>query len=274
MEGKLIFLDIDGTLTEPGTNIPPESAIDAMVKARQNGHKLFICTGRNYDMLSPLLKYGFDGVIGSAGGYVSYNDDVIFDCPMEDEQRIKVLEVLEKNCVFRTIECYDGSYCDQGLDKLLKEGNEGNSELLRWRKQIEESLNIKPISEYKGQPIYKIVFMCNDLKQLDEPRALLEKDFQFVIQEMNKNGIINGELINRRFDKGQAVERICKYLGCSIEDTIGIGDSMNDYEMISTVGISICMENGCEDLKNIADYVCPAVTNDGIKNAFEKFGII
>ena len=39
---KLIFLDIDGTLTEAGTNTPPDSAVRAMEAARAKGHKLFL----------------------------------------------------------------------------------------------------------------------------------------------------------------------------------------------------------------------------------------
>ncbi|MBQ4374649.1 MAG: HAD hydrolase family protein, partial [Erysipelotrichales bacterium] len=48
---KLIFLDIDGTLVEPGTNVPPQSAMDAIHKAQEAGNKVFLCSGRNYDML-------------------------------------------------------------------------------------------------------------------------------------------------------------------------------------------------------------------------------
>ena len=47
MEQKLIFLDIDGTLTEPGKNIPPASAVEAVCRARKNGHKVVLCSGRN-----------------------------------------------------------------------------------------------------------------------------------------------------------------------------------------------------------------------------------
>ena len=42
MECKLIFLDIDGTLTEPGKNVPPASAVEAVRKARDNGHKVVL----------------------------------------------------------------------------------------------------------------------------------------------------------------------------------------------------------------------------------------
>ena len=38
MGQKVIFLDIDGTLTEPGRNEPPESAVWAVKKAQEEGH--------------------------------------------------------------------------------------------------------------------------------------------------------------------------------------------------------------------------------------------
>ncbi len=47
---KLIFLDIDGTLTEAGLNTPPESALKAIGKAREKGNKVFLCSGRNIGM--------------------------------------------------------------------------------------------------------------------------------------------------------------------------------------------------------------------------------
>ena len=55
---KLIFLDIDGTLTTPGSNVPPESALRAIRGAQAAGNKVFLCTGRNYAMLEPVLQYG------------------------------------------------------------------------------------------------------------------------------------------------------------------------------------------------------------------------
>ena len=87
MKPKAIFLDIDGTLTEPGTNVPPASALEAIRRAQEAGNYVFLCTGRNYAMLSPLLKYGFDGVVASSGGYVVCRDEVIYDSPMTDEER-------------------------------------------------------------------------------------------------------------------------------------------------------------------------------------------
>lgn len=276
MGRKVIFLDIDGTLTEPGSNEPPESAVEAVNKAREQGNYVFLCTGRNYDMLSPLLKYGFDGVIASSGGYIEFQKKVIYDCPMTEEQKTKAMDILQENGIFRTIECMEGSYTDEGFKEFLrKHAAEGsNSELLRWREQIEKSLNILPMGEYRGQPAYKIVFMSRSREQLAQPRKVLASDFTFCIQEEDKHGFINGEVVNKQFDKGKAVERVCSYLGIPVCDSVAVGDSMNDREMLEAAGLSICMQNGSDGLKKLADDICPPVGEDGLQKAFLKHHLI
>ncbi len=273
---KLIFLDIDGTLTEPGKNIPPASALDAIQKARANGHKVLLCTGRNRGMLSPLLQFDWDGYIGSAGGYIVCDDRVIFDCPMTEEQRVRVLGCLEKNGIFRTVECLDNSYTDEAFKDFLRDhaSEGGNSELLRWRQQIEESLGIQPMGDYQGDPCYKVVIMIPEHADLEAVRHEIGDDFQVVIQEGMQASFRNGEVINRKFDKGSAVKAAAEFYGIPIEDTIAFGDSMNDLEMIETAGFSICMENGAQALKDLADEVCPTVTDNGIYQAFAKHGLL
>lgn len=44
--GKIIFLDVDGTLTNY-ENQMPASAINAIRKVRKNDHRVYICIGRS-----------------------------------------------------------------------------------------------------------------------------------------------------------------------------------------------------------------------------------
>ncbi len=270
---KLIFLDIDGTLTPAGSNIPPESALQAIRKAQSFGHQVFLCTGRNPDMLSPVLAYGFEGAVSCAGGYIFAGDKVLFDCPISDKDRDTAMRLLKENGVFRTIEAKDATYGDEDLGDFLAQAGEGNSELVRWRKALAEQLNIRPMSEYDGRPIYKVVFMCRTAEQLVPVREALEKDFLFAVQDVAAHNCLNGEIINRNFDKGKGVKIVADALGFSIEDTIGFGDSVNDMEMIETVGYSVCMDNGSPSVKARSDLICPSVEEDGLAWAFEKLGL-
>lgn len=276
MERKLIFLDIDGTLTEPGKNVPPASAVEAVRMARASGHRVVLCSGRNRGMLSPLLDYGFDGLVGSAGGYIEYAGQVIFDCPMTDEQRDTAMDVFLRSGVFRTVESRDNAYTDESFKDFLRENARagGNSELLRWREQIESELGIRPMAEYQGEPIYKMGFVSPGAEGLREPMRVLGDSFDFCIQGEDQFGAINGELISKAFNKGKAVERLSGHLGIPLEDTIAFGDSMNDLEMIQAAGLGICMGNGSEALKEIADEVCPPVVEDGLYRAFQAHGLI
>lgn len=271
MGKKVIFLDIDGTLTEPGHNEPPASALEAVKKAREAGNYVFLCSGRNYAMLSPLLKYGFDGVVASAGGYIVCGEQVIFDCPMTEEQKNRVMEVMKENNIIRTIECMDGAYADEGFRKLVQEqyGESRSSEFLRWREQVEKNLRIFPMERYQDQPAYKFSLLSPSMKNLDRAKEELENDFLFCIQDESQE-LVNCELINRKFNKGTGVERVCRYLNIPVSDSVGFGDSMNDKEMMETAGLSICMGNGSQAVKELADEICPPVTEDGIWKAFQK----
>ncbi len=274
MNRKLIFLDIDGTLTPAGSNTPPESAMKAVRLAQAKGHPVFLCTGRNPAMLAPVLALGFDGAVAGAGGYVFAGDKVLFDCPMPKEDFETGMRLLKEQGVFRTIEAIHATWGDEDLGEFLASAGEGNSELVRWRKALAEQLNILPMSAYDGSPVYKIVFMCRTADQLAPARAALEKNYNFVVQDVAAHNCLNGELINRKFDKGRGVRIVADYYGIPLEDTYGFGDSMNDLEMIETVGHSVCMANGSPALQAVSDLVCPAVDEDGLYRAFEQLGLL
>lgn len=281
MNQKLIFLDIDGTLLPPGDMLIPESALQALRAARANGHRLFLCTGRNLHMTRPLLEYDcFDGAICSAGGYVLCNGQVLVDLPMEPEQCSGLSAVLEKHGVDYTLESRDDTFAgpkmtarwrftDAEPDKPL------NSEAARWHKAMRNGMRLTPLSSYKGQPIYKIVYIAEHLHDLDEAKRLYQDQFVFCESNLDSmdDGMVNGELINRKFDKGTGIQAICRYLNHPQADTIGFGDSDNDLQMTQAAGISVCMGNGSEHLKKLCDRIAPTVYEDGLAKEFAALGL-
>lgn len=275
MEKKLIFLDIDGTLVAPGRKEPPESAVRAIRKARENGHRVFLCTGRNYAMLEPLLVYGFDGVVASAGGYVRCGGKTLYDMPMPDGTRDRAVQALEKAGFAWAIECLNGVYGTEENFALMAESRDKGSEARRWREAVKSDLKFCSIDEYDGAPVYKIMFIGRSGADLAGLERELGGEFFVCLQSIFAKGDhIHGELINRAFDKGAGVRRICEYLNVPVADTVGFGDSMNDLAMLETVGVGVCMEDGEEALKKISDLVCSPVEEDGIYQMFHLLGLI
>ena len=157
-----------------------------------------------------------------------------------------------------------------------KNGAPLNSEAERWRKAMEEGMSILPLSDYKGEPLYKIVFIADHESDLAEAKRLYADQFVFCESKLDSltDGFVNGELINRKFNKGTGIKAICDYLGCTLADTIGFGDSDNDLQMTDVAGISVCMANGSETLKKRCDRIAPSVYEDGIAKEFKALGLI
>lgn len=280
MKQKLIFLDIDGTLLPPGEMLIPQSTVEALHKAHANGHKLFLCTGRNLRMTQPLLDYGFDGAVCSAGGYVFCGDKVLVDLPMEPQLAKDVRSAMERHGVECTLEARDATY---GSLKMIerwsfthRDAGNLNSEAARWRKAMEDGMTISPLADYKGEPLYKIVYIAEHSEDLDEAKQLYEDRFVFCESKLDglDGGYVNGELINRKFDKGRGIKAVCDYLNVPLQDSIGFGDSDNDLQMTDVVGISVCMANGSASLKQRCDRIAPSVYEDGIAKEFAALGLI
>ena len=65
--GKIIFIDVDGTLVDYDGNIPG-SAVKAIRAARANGHRVYISTGRSKaEVYQDIWDIGLDGMIGGNG---------------------------------------------------------------------------------------------------------------------------------------------------------------------------------------------------------------
>lgn len=274
MNRKLIFLDVDGTLTPPGGQEPPESAVRAIKEAQKRGHKVFLCSGRNYGMMEPLYKYGFDGGIASCGGFVFAGEDVLYDDPMPEYQKNRLITLFDKNGVSIELEAKDYSYCDDRAKRFLEGDYDKDSHVRRMIQAVWIDLEPHPMEEYDGRPVYKSVFAYENDSQLDAAISELGDDLMFILHDFSEPDCKFGEVISRRIDKGSAVRLVADKLGFDISDTVGIGDSMLDLEMIETAGTSVCMDNGSPKLKQMSDMVCPAVNEDGIEWAFRKLGLI
>ncbi len=108
--GKIIFLDVDGTLVDYENRLPA-SAVRAIRQARNSGHRVYICTGRSRAEVYPQLwEIGLDGMIGGNGSYVEDHGHVVM-------HRLITLEQCTVRSVFPDM-IFDGKLYRDDLNKV------------------------------------------------------------------------------------------------------------------------------------------------------------
>ncbi|HEM5082040.1 TPA: HAD family hydrolase [Streptococcus suis] len=277
---KLIFLDVDGTLVDYHNRIP-ESAIRAIRQARENGHLVYVCTGRSRAEMQPeLWEIGLDGMIGGNGSYVEHQGQVIMHQLLSEEDSRAIVDWLH----------------ERGLEFYL-ESNNGLFASENFRERARETLRIysmnkgKTAEEVADQEVEDVVhgmifdgqLYRNDLNKvsfvLDSYQDHLDSKQAFPQLVANTWGgrgesALFGDLGVKDIDKAHAISVLLDHLGASQADTIAFGDAKIDISMLDYCAIGVAMGNGGAEILAMADMITDDVEEDGLYNAFEKLGLL
>lgn len=275
-KGKLIFLDIDGTIYNE-IGIIPDSAKDAIKKARKSGHKIFISTGRNKSqIMDEIMNLGVDGIIASAGAFVELDGKILFSQHLEPNLLSELYDFLLENQIVFTLETDHKMY---GTKRNIRRQIKFLKLVRLFRKRKTKSLDVfikmmtveKDIKKVKD--VKKVLFYNSRI-----PIKVIKEKFesQFTVISSTIGSIYgeSGEIYGKSVSKATGIKIITEYLGVKIEDTIAFGDGENDYEMLEFAGIGVAMGNAVEGLKIVADFVTTPVSDNGLYNGFQKCGLI
>jgi len=69
--------------------------------------------------------------------------------------------------------------------------------------------------------------------------------------------------------KGSGMEFLAERLGFSRERTIAFGDGENDVELLEWAGYGIAVENAHARVKAVADWICPAASEEGVAQVLD-----
>ena len=271
---KYLFLDIDNTLYSGRQGIVPESAREAVKQARENGSKIFLCTGRSKAEASDYLEYPVDGFIFSSGSRCEVDGRVIYDHPISKQNVEKISQIVRSFGMGLLLGGAKMAYLD---DKCYREvetyrTQKGGDEAER-QKAMEKNGMHHMEERDPEDPIYKLG--ASNLRGVSfEPLInALPKPFR-MIQTLDSPTAVFWDISDGSIMKKDGIQKILEYFGADLQDAVGIGDSGNDTDMLEVCGIGIAMGNADEDVKQIADWVTTDIDEDGIRNAFLHIGVI
>ena len=120
---KLLFFDIDGTLLSEKTHTVPQSAKEALKKAKENGHLIFINTGRPISTIDQEIhNLNPDGYICGCGTYITYHDQVIYHHQLSKERCKEIASLIKKYEIDAVLESKDHVYFNTHIKNSFVQG--------------------------------------------------------------------------------------------------------------------------------------------------------
>lgn len=255
---KIVFLDFDQTLYSHFSNTIPESAVKAIKTLREKGIKVFICSGRSLCEMDyfDLSYIQFDGMIAN-NGQVAYdeNNNLIFDHPIAGKLKDLIIEKFKQKKVaifLNTDKDVFANYIDDAVIRTQKDINSPTPE----------------VREYNGEKFYMCSAFYNDKNEWKDLLALEE----YANITYWHDGAV--DIVPNDATKADGIREIIELYGIKPEETMGIGDSDNDVDMLKYCGIGIAVGNATDAVKQVADYTTTHIEEDGIYNALKHYDLI
>ncbi|MGV3061181.1 Cof-type HAD-IIB family hydrolase, partial [Streptococcus hyovaginalis] len=244
---KAIFLDVDGTLVDYDNTIP-ESAITAIRQARQNGHRVYVCTGRSRAEMQPeIWDIGIDGMIGGNGSYVEDQGQVIMHQLISKEDTKHIVDWLHSRGLEFYLESNNGLFASENFRDaarpVLREYSlrKGRTQEEVKDQEAEDALHgLVYGGELYRDDLNKVSFILSDYQ--DHLDAIEE----FPNLEAHTWGgrgetALFGDLGVKDINKAHAIEVLLQHLGVDRQDTIAFGDAKIDIPMLDYCQVGVEM---------------------------------
>lgn len=181
------------------------------------------------------FSYAVSTMVGTTGGLVCENGGVIYKDGLNNN-RVIVLSNKEK--------------LDESFEVLLKE--------------FEGKIDFKMVEDEHGRFSEICFYKTFDSKLIKD--VLSDNDDV----EIYDSGFAI-HLTDANVSKGSSLQKLADLAGYNTENMMVIGDSENDLGFLDAAGFKVAVANACDELKDVADYVCENKYGEGVAEAIDKF---
>lgn len=259
---KLLITDIDGTVVDENCHYT-ETIKNYFHELSNRGIKVVLATGRMFD--------GADGVrrdleldtpvVCYQGAMVRSGDNILYQCPVPVDIAEEIIKISREKGFHLNLYNNDVLIVEDDNKKIMYEYTNGRHTTYQ---------TVNSFDEVHLENVSKLLAIIYEEKELLALRDEMQERFKGVLAVVRSHKYYL-EFTNINATKGSALEFLKEYWGIKKEEVMASGDQDNDYEMLKGAGLKIAMGNASEKLKQIADYICPTIKEDGLSRAIEKF---
>jgi Cof subfamily protein (haloacid dehalogenase superfamily) len=261
---QLVALDLDGTLMGADLVISPRVR-GAIARAIQRGVIVTLATGRMFSATAPFAR-----TLGIDAPLICYQGGWIQGLATEILHRVALPDNLARQAIamghstgWHTILYADGQLFVDSLrhpriyyEKFL---GPDPTEVPELALVLDEHQPDKVLFIAEPQ---EIAGMAAELTGCFGTSAdIVQSHSDFI------------EIVPRNVNKGQALAWLAAREGVPPEAVLAVGDQYNDQAMLTWAGIGVAMGNAVSAVQAIADWIAPALEDDGAAAALERFAL-
>ena len=257
---KLIASDMDGTLLDEHSQVPPET-YDLILGLREHGVRFAVSSGRRYDTLCEF----FAPVIDQMDFVASNGAQVYVDGRMVDREVFSHSAILRLEEIIRFFDCLHLVLFDRTSSFLFDD-----TEI--YEREIDKDLP-RACRVYKTPGpevnILKASIYCDDHdKTMDMAYALSrELSDKFVFAPSGSKWI---DVMQLGVTKATGIQQVMHAHNITADEVMAFGDAMNDYEILRMVGDACAMGNARYAIRQISNRVVGTNVEHGVQQEMHR----
>lgn len=264
---RLVASDLDQTFLGPGHYVPPAN-IDAIKRMRELGVLFVPSSGRPYPSIMADFA-AFDQSLFEGSYVLSYNGGTINrygdPTPIADTAIDRsVVEKLYAYAVEHRIPVHVYTASGKIFTQFLPEVE--RTKLTHVAGIIwldDEPEPARDLSFAGDEEFAKILYMDPSLERVKELAREVEPLLDPELVTVTYSSNCYAEFVPASVNKGAGLKRLADMLGIDMAETIGVGDSANDIEMLKMAGLGVGVANVSDDARPSCDLVLETKAADG-----------
>lgn len=246
---KILFSDVDGTLFRSGKSLSIKND-EALRYFQKAGHKIAICTGRNYfEMQSVLRKthFVYDYLVLNNGALImDHEGRVLYEKKISFSTGKAIIERIRQESHMWSWFC-DGHKNLGRNDTICKEVS---------LERDHQDVDISCFESYLQSDHFQIICLNQENQQIDrtkEVAAWVEAHFSDEVTCFFNEYFV--DIVPSGCSKGSGIDRLLSLLPETFDQILAIGDSYNDESMIERADIGATFTYAPQEIQEKADVV-------------------
>ena len=262
---KAIFIDIDGTLRDSNRNLS-ENTIETIKRVSEKGILVILCSGRPRKYTEEISRKCFASkyIITSSGGniYDYEQNKILYVNKMDKEAIIKLYEIANPEDIRFIMNVGEGRVVNKVKHPDQENKLEEDIKEFAYKNDIVQCT----IADSNFDKIKKLVPKIEAVENVEiknRHKSLLDEKFK-------DDKTIYCDVANIDSNKGNAVKKLLEILNIKKEETIAIGDDINDLSMFEQVGYKVAVDNAINIVKEKADEITLSNDENGVAVFLDK----